>query len=60
MKYEDTAASGVIMSDNALKELKILQNRFVIAPPDKAAGTFSFICRKYYMDVVAQELNIRR
>ena len=34
------------------------QNLFVIVPVDKASRTFAFICKKYYIKVLMQELGI--
>ena len=38
--------------------LKLLHQRFVIAPADKASNNFVFICKKYYVSVMCKELGI--
>ena len=41
-----------------LEYLKQLQDRFVIVPIDKAANNFSFICKKYYVSKLLEEVGI--
>ena len=36
----------------------VLKRRFIIAPADKAGNNYVFICRKYYLEVMAAELGI--
>ena len=47
------------MNDPVVIEyLKQLQDRFVIVPIDKAANNFSFICKKYYVSKLLEEVGI--
>ena len=48
-----------ILNDPIVIEyLKQLQDRFVIVPIDKAANNFSFICKKYYVSKLLEEVGI--
>ena len=40
------------------KEIQRLQKSFIIAPADKASNNFIFICKKYYLQVMCQELGV--
>lgn len=48
----------VLSRPSVLNELDTLQNHFVLAPADKAANNVIFVCKKWYMDQVANELNV--
>ena len=48
----------VLKTDNCLKALEDLHQQFVIAPIDKASGNVSFICKRFYADVLAKELGL--
>ena len=37
-------------------KLKIIQNKYVIMPVDKAGNNFGFICKKYYAEVLQSEI----
>ena len=37
-------------------KLKIIQDRYVIVPVDKAGSNFGFICKKYYAEVLQTEI----
>jgi hypothetical protein len=39
-------------------QLRLLQNKYVIAPADKASGNYIFICKSYYISVICKELGI--
>ena len=41
------------------KDLSVLHNRFIIAPIDKATGNVSFICKRFYAEVIVNELRLR-
>ena len=48
-----------ILNDPIVIEyLKQLQDRFVIVPIDKAANNFSFICKKYDVSKLLEEVGI--
>jgi len=41
-----------------LRFLRTLQNKYVIAPADKATGNYIFICKSYYISLICHELGI--
>ena len=38
------------------EELKMLQNKFVVAPIDKASGNVTFVCQRHYVQVLINEI----
>ena len=38
-------------------KIKIVQDKFIIVPVDKASNNFGFICKKYYAQVLINEMN---
>lgn len=42
----------------AFRELRYLQQKFIIAPADKAANNYIFICKKYYFQVMCKEMGL--
>ena len=40
------------------EELKILLHRFVVVPINKASGNVSFVCQRYYAQVLISELGL--
>ncbi len=39
-------------------ELNRLQSQFIIVQADKAAGNYVFVCKKYYIESICQELGV--
>ena len=50
--------SPVLKDPEVVEYLTKFQNRFVIVPVDKASRNFAFICKKYYIKVLMQELGV--
>ena len=48
----------VLRTPSCLTALEDLHQQFVIAPIDKASGNVSFICKRFYADVLAKELGL--
>ena len=47
------------LSDDAVnKHLKELQERYVMVPIDKADSNVAFVCKRYYIEVIAKELGL--
>ena len=38
-------------------KINVIQNKFVITPVDKAGSNFGFVCKKYYAQVLVNEIN---
>ena len=41
-----------------ISEIKKLQDKYIIAPADKANNNYIFICKKYYLQVMCKEMGI--
>ena len=50
----------VTQKSEVQQELKKLQQHYIIAPADKAANNLIFICKKYYLQVMCEELGITK
>ena len=48
----------VLRKASCVRALEELQQKFVIAPIDKASGNISFICKRFYADVLVKELGL--
>ena len=49
--------SPFLNDPQVIADLKLLQEKYVVVPVDKAANNFSFICKKYYILVLLKELD---
>ena len=48
------------LNDREVKDcLSDLQNNFVMVPIDKADSNVAFVCKRYYMEVIAKELGLK-
>ena len=50
--------SSIFKDKDVSHNLKDLQDKYVIVPADKASNNIVFICKKYYIDCLIQELGI--
>ena len=41
-----------------VRELSSLHENFVIAPADKASNNYTFVCKKYYVSILIEELGL--
>ena len=51
--------SEVLKDPVVVSALKCLHEKYVLCPIDKATGNISFICKRFYAKVLADELGIR-
>ena len=51
--------SEVLKDPDCRRSLSDLQKRFVIAPIDKATGNISLICKRFYAEVLVNELGLK-
>ncbi len=54
----DFSLPSISMGQAQWRCLKWLKSQFIIAPADKAANNFIFICKKYYMQCLCSELGV--
>ena len=48
-----------ILNDDAVKKhLEELQEKYVIVPIDKADSNVAFVCKRYYIEIIAKELGL--
>ena len=48
-----------IFSDpDVVTELSRLHENFVIVPADKASNNYTFVCKRYYVDILIEELGL--
>ena len=57
-RLEFDPVTETLQDPSCRKSLLNLQNRFVIAPIDKATGNVSFICKRFYAEVLVKELEL--
>ena len=50
----------VYMGNDQLLEINRLKKKFIIAPADKAANNYIFVCKKFYLQVMCHELGVSR
>ena len=55
-KYPQYSAGSVLGSKVNKEYIAKLHNRFIIAPADKASNNFVFICKKYCLSILLDEL----
>ena len=48
------------MGNDQISEINKLKKKFIIAPADKAANNYIFVCKKFYLQVMCQELGVSR
>ena len=41
-----------------LSQLSRLHENFVIVPADKASNNYTFVCKRYYVDILIEELGL--
>ena len=57
-KHVNWRKNRVLTDNKHLEYLESFQKQFVLVPADKAANNIIVVCRKYYCDVVLQQLNV--
>ena len=54
---EQVYPHNVTLSDDMVKnELKLLHDKFVLVPTDKAANNITIVCKKYYISLIQKEI----
>ena len=56
-KHKPKSVKSTLSDPEVLSYLEKLHKKYVIVYIDKAANNFAFICKKYYMNVLFNELN---
>ena len=58
--HTETHQCNIFHDAGVKNNLKELQENFVIVPIDKAKGNVAFICKRFYVRVILEELGINR
>ena len=59
LKYSVNTRHESIFSDpDVVTELSRLHENFVIVPADKASNNYTFVCKRYYVDILIEELGL--
>ena len=51
-------SANIIKQQDVAEYLKMLHNKYVLVPIDKAANNIAIICKKYYVEVLLKEIGI--
>ena len=57
-KFKFPRAKQVLRDPEVVSHLNILQEQYVMCPIDKTANYITFICKKYYVQVLTKELGL--
>ena len=47
----------ILKQEEVQKELKYLQDKFVLLPIDKASNNIGFVCKQYYYEIINKEVS---
>ena len=54
----NTRHESIFCDPEVVRELSRLHENFVIVPADKASNNYTFVCRKYYVSILIEELGL--
>ena len=54
----NTRHESIFSDPDVVTELSRLHENFVIVPADKASNTYTFVCKRYYVDILIEELGL--
>ena len=54
----NTRHESIFCDPDVVRELSRLHENFVIVPADKASNNYTFVCRKYYVSILIEELGL--
>ena len=57
-KFKFSKVKQVLKDPKVISYLNFLQEQYAICPTDKAANNIAFICKKYYVQVLLNELGL--
>ena len=57
-KFKFSKVKQVLKDPKVISYLNFLQEQYAIYPTDKAANNIAFICKKYYVQVLLNELGL--
>ena len=54
----NTRHESIFCDPEVVRELSRLHENFVIVPADKASNNYTFVCKKYYVSILIEELGL--
>ena len=54
----NTRHESIFSDPNVVTELSRLHENFVIVPADKASNNYTFVCKRYYVKILIEELGL--
>ena len=54
----NTRHESIFCDPDVVRELSRLDENFVIVPADKASNNYTFLCKKYYVSILIEELGL--
>ena len=54
----NTRHESIFSDPDVVSELSRLHENFVIVPADNASNNYSFVCKRYYVDILIEELGL--
>ena len=54
----NTRHESIFSDPDVVTELSRLHVNFVIIPADKASNNYTFLCKRYYVDILIEELGL--
>ena len=54
----NTRHESIFSDPDVVSELSRLHENFVIVPADKASNNYTFVCKRYYVDILIEELGL--
>ena len=55
----NTRQESIFRDPDVATELSRLHKNFVIVPADKASNNYTFVCKRYYVDILIEELGLQ-
>ena len=56
--FVNTRHESIFSYPDVVKELSRLHENFVIVPADKTSNNYTFVCKRYYVDILIEELGL--
>ena len=54
----NTRSESIFRDPDVVRELSHLHENFVIVPADKASINYTFVCKRHYVDILIEELEL--
>ena len=58
MHFVNTRHESIFSDPDVVREFSRLHENFVIVPADKASNNYTFVCKRYYVSILSEELGL--